>query len=32
MFQNNFGKMEVYRFTDIVKQVNNKKKDATIII
>ena len=25
MFQNNFGKMEVCRFTDIVKRVNKKK-------
>lgn len=24
-FQNNFGKMKGYRFTDIVKPVNNKK-------
>ena len=25
-FQNNFGKMKGYRFTDIVKPVNNKKQ------
>ena len=26
MFQNNFGNMEGYRLTDIVKPVNNKKQ------